>query len=123
MSLGLSHARLLTCLYGCFQATKAELNTCNSDLMASKPKILTIWPFTGSFLAPVLISCISIFCELCLQSSILTIEHFEFRPWDFVISSSTIEFNMRPVYLGFYSTSSPIITSKKAIVLRLFYQR
>ena len=48
--LTLSHEQPIeqtSIVHDCFQATMAELSSCDSDNMAPKPKIFTVWQFTG----------------------------------------------------------------------------
>ena len=44
--LACSNAYLFYMVYGSFHTLTAELNSCNTDHMACKPEIFTVWPFT-----------------------------------------------------------------------------
>ena len=37
----------LYAVYGCFHVSTAEMNNCHRNRSPARPKIFTIWPFTG----------------------------------------------------------------------------
>lgn len=47
-----SYAHSFTAVYGCFQATMADLRSCEVTTWSAKPKIHTIWSFTAKFANP-----------------------------------------------------------------------